>query len=500
MKKRIFVLLLSLILVLCFVTITVLATEENETVPTLKIETFNLSLQDAIYINCKVSSENISDVKNIKVLVWESLPEAYTMENNPAYTLETLGTDQETGYEVFRYTNLKAKDLTKVVYFCACYEGNDGSIIYSAPQKYSVLTYAYNKINGGTTDANLIALCKDILDYGASAQTYLGYQTDFLANSTVYKISVENGKLADGFTSGIYQSGTKNIVLTANAPEEGYEFSRWENGAGTTVGTETTLEVDVNVAETYTAVYKVIGAPSEGLTYQISGDSTYYIVTGIGDCKDVNLVIPSEYENLPVKEIADRAFIANKDLKSVKISEGITVVGVDAFQHCSNVKTLELADSITTVRARAFEGCNQLTSLTLPSSLTTWEKGAFAQLESVEGIVKIPDGITNIAEAVFYGIFKVDGVVIPKNVTTIASYAFAFAFDLDAVYYEGTEEDWNKIAISDVGSTNLGYSGTNDLENNQFLKNATRYYYSETKPTTEGNFWHYDENGEIAIW
>ena len=35
---------------------------------------------------------------------------------------------------------------------------------------------------------------------------------------------------------------------------------------------------------------------------------------------------------------------------------------------------------------------------------------------------------------------------------------------------------------------------------NSYLKNATRYYYSEDVPTTSGNFWHYDENGNPVIW
>ena len=35
---------------------------------------------------------------------------------------------------------------------------------------------------------------------------------------------------------------------------------------------------------------------------------------------------------------------------------------------------------------------------------------------------------------------------------------------------------------------------------NDYLSDAARYYYSETKPTESGNFWHYGEDGEIAEW
>ena len=32
------------------------------------------------------------------------------------------------------------------------------------------------------------------------------------------------------------------------------------------------------------------------------------------------------------------------------------------------------------------------------------------------------------------------------------------------------------------------------------LTDATRYYYIETKPTASGNYWHYDEDGNVAVW
>lgn len=37
-------------------------------------------------------------------------------------------------------------------------------------------------------------------------------------------------------------------------------------------------------------------------------------------------------------------------------------------------------------------------------------------------------------------------------------------------------------------------------ENNGILTDTTRYYYSEAQSTADGNYWHYDENGDIAVW
>ena len=38
---------------------------------------------------------------------------------------------------------------------------------------------------------------------------------------------------------------------------------------------------------------------------------------------------------------------------------------------------------------------------------------------------------------------------------------------------------------------------------NTSLTSATRYYYVENEsdlPADNGNYWHYDENGNIAVW
>ena len=32
------------------------------------------------------------------------------------------------------------------------------------------------------------------------------------------------------------------------------------------------------------------------------------------------------------------------------------------------------------------------------------------------------------------------------------------------------------------------------------ITHTTRYYYSETRPTDEGNFWHYDDDGKVVVW
>jgi hypothetical protein len=56
---------------------------------------------------------------------------------------------------------------------------------------------------------------------------------------------------------------------------------------------------------------------------------------------------------------------------------------------------------------------------------------------------------------------------------------------LNAIYYGGTAEDWASISI-DNGA-------------NYKLARTSLYYYSETKPTTKGNYWRYVD-GVPTAW
>ena len=70
--------------------------------------------------------------------------------------------------------------------------------------------------------------------------------------------------------------------------------------------------------------------------------------------------------------------------------------------------------------------------------------------------------------------------------TRLSKGAFNNCSFLKTIYYQGSMEEWEAMSI--------------DLEENKDLIYAVRYYYSETKPTESGNFWHYGEDGEIAEW
>ncbi len=119
------------------------------------------------------------------------------------------------------------------------------------------------------------------------------------------------------------------------------------------------------------------------------------------------------------------------------------------------------------------------------TSVTRIEDNAFAYCVNLTN-VEIEEGITNLGNFYsFYGCTSLESIVIPSSVNTIGLGVFLDCDNLTSVFYKGTENDWSKITI---------------VPENDDLLNATRYYYSESKPTATGHYWHYDENGNIDIW
>ena len=108
----------------------------------------------------------------------------------------------------------------------------------------------------------------------------------------------------------------------------------------------------------------------------------------------------------------------------------------------------------------------------------------FENCSSLE-YVEIGDGVNSIGGNSFKNCGNLGEVIIPKSVTFIYESTFSGCEKLTSVYYKGMEEEWKEMVIK-------------SSENSDLL-NATLYYYSETQPTADGNWWHYG-NGEVVVW
>ena len=82
----------------------------------------------------------------------------------------------------------------------------------------------------------------------------------------------------------------------------------------------------------------------ERLEFTLSDDGTYYIISGIGTWKSSKLVLPSEYEGLPVREVGNYAFQNCTFIETITIPASITRLGYGAAMGCVNIKNVTFSD------------------------------------------------------------------------------------------------------------------------------------------------------------
>ena len=138
---------------------------------------------------------------------------------------------------------------------------------------------------------------------------------------------------------------------------------------------------------------------------------------------------------------------------------------------------------MTSIGDGAFSTCNSLERVTIPDSVINMGNYVFGGGISLTSIT-IPDSVTSIGYGMFDICSALKNITISNSVTIIYPDAFRDCSSLETVYYKGAAEEWLEIEI--YGS-------------NYALTNATKYYYSETEPTEEGNYWHYDSDGVTPV-
>ena len=210
-------------------------------------------------------------------------------------------------------------------------------------------------------------------------------------------------------------------------------------------------------------------------------------VTSIGSyafygCITLKSVTFEDVSNLT--NISDLSFAICMNLTDIEIPNSVTNIGNYAFSRCQKLTTIKIPNSVTSIGSYAFSDCVHLMNIEIPNSVTSIGEHAFSYCKRLPNI-KIPNNVTNFGEYLLAGCENLKYIEIPNSVTIIEDHAFFFCDMLESVYYTGTLEEWLNINIE---------------QSNSYLTSATVYYYSETIPTLDGNYWYYDNDGNIVIW
>ena len=180
----------------------------------------------------------------------------------------------------------------------------------------------------------------------------------------------------------------------------------------------------------------------DNLTWKLYEDGTLTI-SGTGAMKDYDYDSnPSPvYKNSDVKKvviedgvtsIGIRAFNACRNLTNITIPDNVTSIGDFAFYYCENLTSVTIPNSVTSIGNSVFENCIALTNITIPDSITSIGDFAFRYCTSLTSIM-IPDSVTSIGNAAFESCKGLTSITIPDSVTSIGNSAFFGCSNLTSI-------------------------------------------------------------------
>lgn len=201
---------------------------------------------------------------------------------------------------------------------------------------------------------------------------------------------------------------------------------------------------------------------SAGLTYLVKqgSDGFYAVFTGIGTCKDTDIVIASNYCGYPVLELQNSIGADNNTVRSVTLPDSVTSIPYAFFRRCMALEQVIIPDSVKAIDSYAFSDCISLKEIKLPKSLTIIEQNAFSGCTSIEKI-ELPDSLLEIGNYAFNNCVLLSKIKIPEGVTFIGTDCFGGTL-IESIHIPKT--------VTNMG--NIGYNIKNitiDPENPVFV-------------------------------
>ncbi len=208
----------------------------------------------------------------------------------------------------------------------------------------------------------------------------------------------------------------------------------------------------------------------------------------------INVTIPSS-----VSRIGDGAFASCSSLPDIVIPSGVMDIGGSAFVGCRSLVSITISDSVSRIGDSAFRGCVSLTNIDVDSNNPNY-RSVSGNLYSKDGTkliqyavgkwdgsFNIPDSVTDIGIDAFCGCGLID-IIIPVSVIRIDGRAFEECGSLRDVYYGGSKEEWNSVAIA---------------WGNEPLTSAMFHYNSVSIPDSgqcgDNLTWTLDDKGTLTI-
>ncbi len=324
-------------------------------------------------------------------------------------------------------------------------------------------------------------IIKKIADKTVVIKQKIIEKKDLIKN--VAAVSIASITMVTTFITGCLAMSQNSETLD-NQPitEDSYNF----------VNEQESNNIDANIKneKNYTTEYKLIDKT-------INDGTLVYVLNTLPDefgleissvCLTSNSVIdleiPKEYNNMPIKRIGSNAFVGCENISQVFLPDSITSIGNRAFYYCKNLKQISIPDSVVSIGTNAFGTCEKLQGIEvdstnknyishdgvlfnknmttliqcpsakinlenyeIPESVTSISKFAFFNCDNLSRI-SIPNGVTSINEGTFSQCDNLTQVTLPDNITSIDADAFRGCKNLTKINVPDTVTSIGNYAFS----------------------------------------------------
>ncbi len=210
-----------------------------------------------------------------------------------------------------------------------------------------------------------------------------------------------------------------------------------------------------------------------------------------------------------IVQIGEYAFSNCENIEKIRISENIKEIPNRAFYGCKNLKYINIPEGVTDIKSGAFMNCEALETIFIPKNVDLWE-GVFIncyalksinvssdnpRYRDIDGVLAngsrlycypnkksdvyiIPNSITEIEYAAFWGCNNLKKLYIPKTVTAFRNTSVFVGCSNLTIYYEGNDEEWSNLSKSTSlnGINVITNCGESQIESIELSKNELTIY------------------------
>ena len=405
-------------------TLTILVKYPSDYVDIKSKITYDENCSISLYKNSNLTSE-YSHCRMTDIAVGE----------NKAYLLIEYDENEYTIYDVVVY-GITAVDFTSEGdVFKTVYVNEDLTV--NAPEEIPTSRHPGYEFSHWTVNGELVEF-----PYTVSVDTVFEAAYTPIVYTITY--NVNDGIMPESYiTEYTVESGATLPIPTRSL----YLFDGWYESATFDNEAIDSISVGEYGNKTYYAQWK---SATNGVTYFLSPDGTYYTVTGY-EGTSTEIIIPDTLEGVPVTTIASGAFKGKQRIRSITIPDSVTDIGNEAFSGCISLTTLNLGNRIKYIPAYMVYACQKLTSINIPNSVTSIGEGAFAYCTSLTSVT-IPNSVTSIGDRAFACCSSLTSVTIGNSVTSIEAYAFAGCSSLTSITIPDSVTSIGHYAFEDCSS------------------------------------------------